>query len=102
MTVDFLSLKFIWDFIRPILHDLLKEGGKGLIERAKQPKTKEDFYRLYGALTNVEESLRSFLQHLEPLFLRADKDDERVEERVMMLGMIGGNSPSLWTVWNRR
>jgi len=34
---SFLNLASIWAFIAPIISDLLKEGGKKALDRAKSP-----------------------------------------------------------------
>jgi hypothetical protein len=71
---SFLNLSSIWAFIAPIIADLLKEGGKKALDRAKSPSYREKFYSLYIALGDFEDNLNKFVDIFQKYLISSEKE----------------------------
>jgi hypothetical protein len=85
---SFLNLASIWAFIAPIISDLLKEGGKKALDRARSPSYREKFYSLYIALGDFEDNLNKFVDIFEKYLISSEKEKhlQVVPQDIIMFG----------------
>jgi hypothetical protein len=73
MTFSLFSLQVIWNFISPVVQDLLKEGGKKLLAFPKTASNRESFYELYTTLGGFRDSLSQFIEELSKFLDQAEQ-----------------------------
>ncbi len=87
MEFSILNLKILWDFIGPIVQDLLKDGGTKWINRSKSKSTRDDFFHLYNALGDFKKSLESFVDMLA-YFLKIT--EETADKNIVVPELLSG------------
>ncbi|KAA3610674.1 MAG: hypothetical protein DWQ05_21900 [Calditrichaeota bacterium] len=77
MEFPLLSLKLIIDVIKPLIQDLLKDGGKRLISNSKRHTSKKDFYNLYVCSDEFYNNLEKFVEVLSEFISYGAKQGNR-------------------------